>query len=139
MIFICGVHLRLLPFKLLWVGNTHLLSPSLPILVRLLPRDDLGLYLYLCLFHYARIFNNSLWICAQLLCSFLLTVHIQFSEDTCTSSVFPSFLTCMWSMPAYSTPEGYVHKFCVLSFLSHLGFVPAYSIPERYVHKLLVF
>ena len=37
-------------------------------------------------------------------------MHIQFLEDICTISVL-SLLTCMESVPTYSIPEGYVHKF----------------------------
>ena len=85
----------------------------------LLPQGNLGLYLYLYLFHYACIFN-SLVICAQ---------------------VLYDVLVC-------SIPIGYVHKFCILTLLdwcvvcayifnSHriyaqiltcIGFVSAYSI-----------
>ena len=64
------------------------LSLSLPILMKLLPRGDHGLYLYLYLFHYACIFN-SLGICAQIL----------------------------YDMPACSIHGGYVHKFCLLTLL----------------------
>ena len=60
------IHLRLLPQTS--PGGTHPLSPSLPILVRLLPQGDLGLYLYLYfylyLFYNTCIFNS--WrICAR--------------------------------------------------------------------------
>ena len=37
-------------------------------------------------------------------------MHIQFLEDICTISVL-SLLTCMESVPTYSIPGGYVHKF----------------------------
>ena len=85
---VCGVHLGLLPQTSLVA--TCLPSPSLPVLVRLLPRGDLGLYLYFYLFYCARIFN-SYRICAR------TWIYIGF-------------------MPTYSIPRGYVHKFCVLLF-----------------------
>ena len=37
-------------------------------------------------------------------------MHIQFLEDICTISVL-SLLTCIESVPTYSIPGGYVHKF----------------------------
>ena len=61
-IHICGVHLRLLPQTS--PGGTCLPSPSLLVLVRLLPWVNLGLYLYLYLFYCAFMFNSHK-ICAQ--------------------------------------------------------------------------
>ena len=84
-IYICGVHLGLLPQTSL--GDTCLPSLSLLVLVRLLPRDDLGLYLSLYLFYHACKFNSRR-ICARNL----------------------------YNVLARSTPKGYVHKFCVLTF-----------------------
>ena len=75
--------------KLLRVDNTCLLSPSLLVLVRLLPRDDLGLYLCLYFFYCAYIFN-SLGICAQIMAAQGLRLHIQFPQDMCTNFVFLS-------------------------------------------------
>ena len=69
-IYICGVHLGLLPQTSL--GGLRLLSSSslsLPILVRVLPRGNLGLYLFYC----GCIFN-SLGIYAQV-CIMCLHVH----------------------------------------------------------------
>ena len=61
-IYICGVHLRLLPQTS--PGGTCLRSPSLLVLVRLLLWVNLGLYLYLYLFYCAYMFNSHK-ICAQ--------------------------------------------------------------------------
>ena len=61
-IYICGVHLRLLPQTS--PGGTYPPSPSLLVLVRLLPWVNLGLYLYLYLFYCACMFNSHK-ICAQ--------------------------------------------------------------------------
>ena len=55
-IYICGVHLGLLPQTSL--GGTCLPSLSLPTLVRHLPWVDLGLYLYLYLFYRTCMFNS---------------------------------------------------------------------------------
>ena len=78
------------------MGNTCLLSPSLPTLMRLLPRGDLGLYLYLYLFSCACIFN-SLGIYAQILAFFSSDLH--------------GICACI-----FNSPGGYVHKFCILLF-----------------------
>ena len=67
---LCGVHLGLLPQTSL--GDLFILSSSLlslPFLVRLLPRVDLGLFLYHYLYH------------------FLSCLHVQLLEDMCTSSL----------------------------------------------------
>ena len=69
-IYICCVHQGLLPQTSL--GGLHLLSSpslSLPILVRLLPRGNLGLYLFYCAYKF-----NSLGICVQV-CMMCLHVH----------------------------------------------------------------
>ena len=98
-IYICGVHLGLLPQTS--PGGTCLPSLSLPVLVRLLPQGDLGLYLYLYLFYCACMFN-SYRICARNLydvptCSIpigyvheicMMCLHVQLPMDMCTSSVF---------------------------------------------------
>ena len=77
--------------KLLRVACASCLpSLSLPVLVRLLPRGDLGLYLYLYFFYYACIFN-SFWICA----------HI---------------LACIGFVPTYSIPSRYVNNLLFFSF-----------------------
>ena len=41
----------------------------------------------------------------------MMCLHVQFSEDMCTSFVFKLSLTGVWPMPTYSIPVGYVHKF----------------------------
>ena len=60
-IYICGVHLGILPQTS--PGGTCFPSLSLLVLVRLLPRGDLGLYLYLYLFYRACMLNSRR-ICA---------------------------------------------------------------------------
>ena len=120
--------------KFLRVACTFCLpSLFLFVLVRLLPWDDLGLYLYLYLFYCACIFNSfkiCVWILAciryvlaySILSRYVhkfyillfwlvwsLCLHVQFPQDMCTSSIL-SLLTCMGFVPAYSIPEGYVHK-----------------------------
>jgi len=83
---ICGSCLKLLHVAC----SSCLPSLSLPIMARLLPQGDLGLYLYLYLFYCAYIFN-SLKIYAQI-------------------------LACIGSVLAYSIPKGYVHKLCIFLF-----------------------
>ena len=66
---LCDVHPRLLPQT--FPSDLFLLSSSLislPFLVRLLPRIDLGIFLYHYPYH------------------FLLCLHVQLPEDMCTSS-----------------------------------------------------
>ena len=84
-LYICGVHLGLWP-QTSPNGLCLLSFPSLslPVLVRLLSRDDLGLYLYLYFFYCACMFN-SLEICAQVC---MMCLHDQFPRDMCTSSVY---------------------------------------------------
>ena len=79
-IYICGVYLGFLPQTSL--GGTCLLSPSLPVLVRLLPRVDLGVCLYPYLFYHAYMFSSC---------------------RICERNLY-SVLACL-------TPEGYVHNF----------------------------
>ena len=115
-IHICGVHLGLLPQTSL--SGTCFPSLSLLTLVRLLPRGDLGLYLYLYLFYRAYMFN-SYKICARILICMIcgLCLHIRFLQDLCTIYVFfLSDLYGLWLVPAYSIPIGYVHNLCVLPF-----------------------
>jgi len=79
-IYICGVHLGLFPQTSL--GGLCLLSSSslsLPILLRLLPRGNLGLYLFYC-----GCILNSLGIYAQV-CMMCLHVH---SLGTCARVLF---------------------------------------------------
>ena len=78
-------------------GLGRTLTPlSLPTLMRVLPRGDLGLYFYLYLFSCACIFN-SLGICAQILAFFSSDLH--------------GICACI-----FNSPGGYVHKFCILLF-----------------------
>ena len=79
------------------------LSISLPILARLLPKGDLGFYLYLYLFCCDCIFN-SLKICAQI-------------------------LACIRSVPACSILGGCVHKFLV--FMTHEEVFGVWSTREN--------
>ena len=105
--------------------------------MRLLPQGDNGLYLYIYIFYCACIFN-SFEICAQI-------------------------QACIGSVPVYSIPLGYMHKFCILFFwlvwdsclhiqfledmctscvpslLTCIGSMPACSISLRYVHKFCTF
>ena len=53
----------------------------------------------------------------------------------CSILVGAQFLYCIGSMPVYSIPLGYVHKFCVLPLWFVWSIVPACSIPIGYVHK----
>ena len=106
-IYIYGVHLGLLPQTS--PSGTCLLSLSLLVRVRLLPRGDLGLYLYLYLFYDDYMFN-SCRIYARIL----------------------------YDVPACSTLEGYVHKFRVLPFWLVWGFMPTCSILVGYMHKFYV-
>ena len=111
-------------------------SPSLFVLVRLLPQDDLSLYLYLHIFYCACIFN-FLEIYAQVLVCIGSVPAYLIPEDICTSYVL-FLLTCMGSMLACSILEDMCIS-SVLSLLSCTGSVLGYSIPRGYVHNFLVF
>ena len=99
--------------KLLQVAFASCLpSPSLFVLVRLLPQDDLSLYLYLRIFYCACIFN--------------------FLE------IYAQVLVCIGSVPAYLIPRGYMHKLC--TFSSNLYGIYACMFNSRgYVHKFCTF
>ena len=64
---------------------------------------------------------NSRRICAQVLCSFFLTC-IGFCAYMFNSQrICAQVQTCIGSVPAYSIPKGYMHKFCVLNCLTIFG------------------
>jgi len=125
--------------KFLRVGNTCLRSPSLLVLVRLFPRGDLGLYLYLYVFYY--VISTSFIVPAYSIPrgyvqnSDLHRVYacIFNSWKVYAQILYSSLLTSMGSVLAYSIPRGYVHKF--FSVLTFMGSMLAYLIPKGYVRK----
>ena len=98
-IYICGVHLGLLPRTS--SGGLRLLSSFFisisSILVRLLPLNYFHLYLHLYLFYFD--------LCGVFICIFNF-------QGICAQVLDSSFLNCKVAMPAYSIPEGHMHKFC---------------------------
>ena len=133
MVSIQGSCLKLL--RVACAFRQYLSSPSLslPVLVRLLPQSDLGLNLYLYLFHCAYIFN-SLRICTQFLyyvpaCSILEgyvhNFYILTLFDWCVAyayifnshGIYAQVLYCIGSVPAYSILVGCVHNFCIVQDL----------------------
>lgn len=105
--------------KLLRVGNTCLLSPSLPVLVRLFPRVTLV---------FISISTSSIVPTYSILVGYVHKFWLS------------SLLTCMGSVLAYSIAGGYVHKFCIINFffLTCMESMPAYSILRGYVHKFCI-
>ena len=83
-----------------------------------LPKDmcmNSDLYgIYACIF-------NSRRICAQVLCSSFLTCMGFRACMFNSSRIYARILCCIRSVPAYSIPKGYVHKFCVLTCLTIFG------------------
>ena len=74
-IYICGVSLECLPQTS--SSGTCFPSLSLPVLVRLLPWGDLGLYLYFYLFYRACMFNFHR-ICGEIC---MMCLYVQLSKD----------------------------------------------------------
>ena len=66
-----------------------------------------------------------------------LCVHVKFPQDMCTSSMLFLF-DCMGFLPACSIPVGYVHKFYVVPFWFVWGFVLVCLIPSIYVHEFYI-
>ena len=82
-IYICGVHLGLLPQTSL--GDTCLPYLSLLVLVRLLPRDDLGLYLSLSTSSTMPASSIPVGYVREIC---IMCLHVQLPKDMCTSFVF---------------------------------------------------
>ena len=126
-IYICGIHLGLLPQIAL--GDSSLPSLSLLVLVNLFSRGDLGLYLYL-LFNYACIFNSRR-ICAQVLYDVpACSIPRGYVHNFYIPNLFDWCVACACILNSY--------RICA-QFLYCIGFVPAYSIPVGYVHNSVFF
>ena len=75
--------------KLLWVGNTCLLFPSLPVLVRLLPQVTL-VFIFISTSSIVPAYSIPLGYVYKFQLAQGLCLPIQFSEDMCTNFVFLS-------------------------------------------------